>query len=263
MRNTCLAFFTVFLSAVFSNQSFAQLTADVKIKKNTVIIDEVPAFEIFPDADGNGFDLLTLKGDTLMKVRHRAYRNPDNYTPQNPTGQVDYYELIFPTLGNKSCELPYPMHGQAPTVVPSSPGQDAFGAVQEIVRILEADPATDWSKVNLAVLREHLIDMNEVTLRANAAERPVEGGLEIAVTGGGRMLDAIRRMIPAHARELDAMPRWDARTEPLPDGVRLTVSSAEPGDVARIRGLGFIGLLVSGSHHQPHHLMMARGQHFH
>jgi hypothetical protein len=155
------------------------------------------------------------------------------------------------------------MHGRAPAVVPTSPGQDAFGAVQEIVRILEADPATDWSRINLAVLREHLVDMNEVTLKAEAAERPVDAGIEIAVTGSGRTLDAIRRMIPAHARELDAMPRWDARTEPLPDGVRLTVTSAEPGDVARIRGLGFIGLLVSGSHHQLHHLMMARGQHFH
>lgn len=109
MRTVFVPLFLVFLSFAFNKQSFAQLSADVKIKKNTVIIDEIPAFEIFPDADGNGFDLLTLKGDTLIKVRHRAYKNPDNYTPQNPTGQVDYYELIFPTLGNKSCELPYPM----------------------------------------------------------------------------------------------------------------------------------------------------------
>jgi hypothetical protein len=27
-----------------------------------------------------------------------------------------------------------------------------------------------------------------------------------------------------------------------------------------IRGLGFIGLLVSGSHHQPHHLAIAKGE---
>jgi hypothetical protein len=27
-----------------------------------------------------------------------------------------------------------------------------------------------------------------------------------------------------------------------------------------IRGLGFIGLIVSGSHHQPHHLAMAKGE---
>ena len=34
------------------------------------------------------------------------------------------------------------------TTTPTMPGQDAFGAIQEIVRILEADPKTDWSKVN-------------------------------------------------------------------------------------------------------------------
>ena len=28
---------------------------------------------------------------------------------------------------------------------PTLPGQDAFGTIQEIVRILEADPNTDWS----------------------------------------------------------------------------------------------------------------------
>jgi hypothetical protein len=152
-----------------------------------------------------------------------------------------------------------PASGATPTM----PGQDAFGAVQEIVRILEADPATDWSKVNLAALREHLIDMNEVTLKAAAAERPVDGGLEVAVTGSGRTLDAIRRMIPAHTRELDGLPGWRAQAEPLEDGVRLTVTSADPKEAAHIRGLGFIGLLASGSHHQPHHLAMAKGQHLH
>jgi hypothetical protein len=30
--------------------------------------------------------------------------------------------------------------------------------------------------------------------------------------------------------------------------------------VARVRGLGFIGLLTLGAHHQPHHLAMARGR---
>ena len=56
-------------------------------------------------------------------------------------------------------------------IVPTMPGQEAFGTIQEIVRILEADPATDWSKVNIAALREHLIDMDEVTMRADARER--------------------------------------------------------------------------------------------
>jgi hypothetical protein len=41
------------------------------------------------------------------------------------------------------------------------------------------------------------------------------------------------------------------------------VTSSEASEVAHIRGLGFIGLMVSGSHHQPHHLAMARGEHIH
>jgi hypothetical protein len=51
------------------------------------------------------------------------------------------------------------------------------------------------------------------------------------------------------------------RTE-LPDGVRLIVTAADPGDaaaVAKLRGLGFIGLMVSGDHHPAHHLALARG----
>ena len=36
------------------------------------------------------------------------------------------------------------MHGQSDAANPTMPGQDAFGAIQEVVRILEADPNTDW-----------------------------------------------------------------------------------------------------------------------
>ena len=75
------------------------------------------------------------------------------------------------------------------------PGQEAFGTIQEIVRILEADPATDWSKVNIGALREHLIDMDEVTMRARAVERALADGVEITVTGEGRTRAAIKRMI--------------------------------------------------------------------
>jgi hypothetical protein len=143
------------------------------------------------------------------------------------------------------------------------PGQDAFGAIQEIVRILEADRHTDWSKIDLAALREHLVDMHEVTLKAKAVERVADDGLQIDVTGSGRTLDAIRRMLPAHGRELNGLSNWRAATETIADGVRLTVTSGMSSEIARIRGLGFIGLMVSGSHHQPHHLAIARGQHIH
>jgi hypothetical protein len=77
---------------------------------------------------------------------------------------------------------------QAGLTAPTMPGQDAFGAIQEIVRMLDADPKTDWSKLDLEALRQHLVDMSEVTLKADAAAKPIDGGLEIAVTGRDRTL---------------------------------------------------------------------------
>jgi hypothetical protein len=142
---------------------------------------------------------------------------------------------------------------------PTLPGQDAFGAIQEVVQILQADPNTDWSKVNIAALREHLIDMNEVTLHAKADERALPNGVEIAVTGQRRTLAAIKRMVPAHVREL-ARLGWNAKTEELPDGVKLTVVSADAKEAVKLKALGFMGIMVQGGHHQPHHLMMAKGE---
>ena len=155
------------------------------------------------------------------------------------------------------------MHGDGGTggmTAPTLPGQDAFGAVQEIVRILEADPKTDWSKVNLEALRQHLIDMNEVTLKADAVAKPIEGGVEIAVTGSGRTLVAIQRMVPAWTATMNGYKGWATKVVPLPNGDLLTVTAADAKEVAHIRGLGFIGLMASGAHHQPHHLAMAKGE---
>ncbi len=155
-------------------------------------------------------------------------------------------------------EMPQNAREEIPAA-PTMAGQDAFGAVQEVVRNLEADPRTDWSKVDLEALRQHLIDMNELVLNADAVAKEIEGGLEIAVTGSGRTLAAIERMIPAHAAEIDGLNFWRARTAPLSNGVLLTVTSGHSQQVQHIRGLGFIGLLVSGAHHQGHHLAIARG----
>ncbi len=153
------------------------------------------------------------------------------------------------------------MRGMA--AAPTMPGQDAFGAIAEIVRILEADPATDWSKVDIERLRQHLIDMNEVMLRSSVTQTPLAGGLAMEITGSGRTEQAIRAMVVPHAAELDRMPSFAAKTETIPGGVRLTVIAKRADDaklVARIRGLGFAGLITEGAHHQPHHLAMARGE---
>ena len=145
---------------------------------------------------------------------------------------------------------------------PTMSGQEAFGTIQEVVRILELDPATEWSKVNIATLREHLIDMDEVTLRAIATERAFDGGIEITITGEGRTLDAIKRMIPAHVHELTQIG-WNAKVEDMANGVKLTIISTDTKQVTKLKALGFMGIMVQGAHHQLHHLMMAKGEFAH
>jgi hypothetical protein len=141
-------------------------------------------------------------------------------------------------------------------------GQGAFAAITEIVKVLEADSTTDWSKVDLEAVRQHLIDMDAVTLRARVAATRIAGGLTMDVTGEPSVAAAIRRMLGAHAPILEAMGGWRATAAPIPGGTRMTVVSADPTDsatIARIRGLGFIGLMTEGAHHQEHHLMIAKG----
>ena len=57
-------------------------------------------------------------------------------------------------------------HHPVQAAEPREAGQSAFAAVREIVGILEADPATDWSKVDVEALRRHLIDMMQATRAA-------------------------------------------------------------------------------------------------
>ena len=159
--------------------------------------------------------------------------------------------------------LDHARHMRGPKATkPTMPGQEVFGTIQEIVHILEADPATNWSKVNIAALREHLIDMDEVTMRAATNQQALADGIAITVTGEGRTLDAIKRMVPAHSHELAALG-WQARTDDLPNGVKLVVTTSDPHQVVKLNALGFMGIMVQGAHHQIYHLMMAKGEFAH
>jgi len=177
---------------------------------------------------------------------------------EHPMGPTQMREMMRQHHPGGMMSMHPGMHAGAMT--PTMPGQDAFGAIQEISRILDADPKTDWSKVDLEALRQHLIDMNEVTLKADADAKPIEGGLEVAVTGSGRALVAIQQMIPAWAQSANGLNGWSTKSAPLPNGEVLTVTATDPKETQHIRGLGYIGLLVSGSYHQVHHLARARGE---
>ena len=149
---------------------------------------------------------------------------------------------------------------------PTSSGQAAFGAISEVVRMLKSDPKTDWTKVNVEALRQHLIDMDDVTMHSAAAQRSIPGGIEVDVTGTGRTTDAIRRMTVNHAAMLTSDSDYNASAKEIPGGTRLTVTAKKANDtniVARIRGLGFAGIMTEGDHHAAHHIAIARGEMVH
>lgn len=148
---------------------------------------------------------------------------------------------------------------QAPAVITQG-GQSAFAAIQEIVARLMADPATDWNRVDIEALRRHLIDMDNVTLRAAVETEPVAGGARFLATSQDPSVTAsIRAMVLAHAATMDGVENWKMLAEEIPGGAALTVT----GDPVAIRALGFIGVMTVGMHHQAHHLALASGQNPH
>ena len=160
-------------------------------------------------------------------------------------------------------------HGGTPSAVttagplPQQVGQAIFAAVAEIVRLLEADTTTDWARVDLERLRQHLLDMEAVATRSRVAASWVPGGEQWRVTGPGPVVGAIQRMTRDHGAMVEAEGLVRVTRQVLPSGVLLTVTARDPLDkalVGKIRALDFIGFMASGTHHQMHHLALARGE---
>jgi hypothetical protein len=145
----------------------------------------------------------------------------------------------------------------------TEPGQGAFAVLAEAVVVLEADPDTDWSRVDLAGLRGHLVDMDRLVSDTVVTETELPDGLVALATGDSETIAALRRMVPAHAAQLAQDDRWTVAATETENGMELRVTSDAPDTSARIKGLGFFGLMASQDHHREHHLMMARGEDAH
>lgn len=145
---------------------------------------------------------------------------------------------------------------------PTMPGQEAFGTVQEIMGILEADPQTDWSKVDLEALRQHLIDMHELTINTQLTTEEIPGGIHLVATGEtSRTAAAIQRMVLTHQQmTLQTIKEWDTTVTKIDNGIDMKITAEDPEETTKLRGLGFIGIMATGADHPAHHLMMARGQ---
>ena len=148
--------------------------------------------------------------------------------------------------------------GMEMTLPATEQGQSAFAAIEEIVLALNADPNTDWSKVDISGLREHLVDMELVFTDAAVQTSEVQNGFAYTVTGTGKTTGAIQRMAFAHSGIMNGVGDWTFSPVEHDAGVVLTVTTAAD-DMDKLRAIGFFGIMAMGMHHQEHHWMMATG----
>ena len=205
-----------------------------------------------------------LKRLTILVVIACAASSLDAQTPecQKVAGaMLDHSKMDHAAHQASMNDCPAPVGS-----LPSLPGQAAFGSIAEVVHLLDADPNTDWTKVNVDALRQHLIDMDEVTMHASVKQRNIPGGVELQVTGVGRTAEAIKRMAVNHTRTLEEGGDMRASARVITNGATILATARDTNDaraVARLRGLGFAGIMTLGNHHAPHHLALARGDAVH
>lgn len=146
-----------------------------------------------------------------------------------------------------------------------APGQAVFGTVQEAIRALEADSTTDWSQVDVDRLRRHLLDMHHVAVNVVVEQKtPIENGLRIRVRPTNEAARAsLSRVLDAHPMMLKQETGWTVTVRKQNDAYVLRVTTDDPSETAKIRALGYMGLLAYGQHHQRHHWMLVRGTHPH
>jgi len=147
----------------------------------------------------------------------------------------------------------------------TEPGNAIFGTVQEAIRKLEADPDTDWSNVDMEALRQHLIDMRNVAVYVDVTSREeIDTGLQFRVEATTDPAEAsLARVLQAHPKQLKRETGWNMQVDKQYEGYSITVTTENPGEVEKIRGLGYIGLLAYGAHHQQHHWMLLGGENPH
>ena len=142
-------------------------------------------------------------------------------------------------------------------------GQSQFAAIGEIVALLRDDPQTNWEQIDIDALRGHLMDMNNVMVKSAVVTTVSELSVTFTVTGDAIVAASIKRMIVAHSPMLQTATGWRVESEVLTDGATMTIDAESPGELNKITGLGFFGLMTIGAHHRQHHQMIASGQSSH
>ncbi|MBE8189645.1 MAG: hypothetical protein HAW58_01990 [Candidatus Thioglobus sp.] len=143
-------------------------------------------------------------------------------------------------------------------------GTDAFATLQEAIRALEADPKTNWNKVNLEALRLHLLEMNDMVLNVKVRQNHISKGFAAIVTPTtDRALQSLKKVFSAHPAQMKKESGWDMKVSNNSGVFTLKITTENASEVAKIRGLGYIGVMAYGGHHQPHHWAIASGNNPH
>ena len=142
----------------------------------------------------------------------------------------------------------------------SETGQSQFVAIAEIVSLLRNDPETDWSKVEIKALRDHLVDMDNVTTKALVERTVDELSATFLITGDEVAAASIQRMVLAHSPMLQQSSFWSVLAQEQEGGAKMMIQAISEDAFNQVLGLGLFGLMTIGAHHPQHHLMVATGQ---
>jgi hypothetical protein len=156
-------------------------------------------------------------------------------------------------------------HNTAPTqVVLTESGTDPFATLQEVIAALESNTRTNWEKVNIEALRLHLVEMQDMTINVDVKQQHIDNGFQAVVSPTtSNAVKSLTRVLSGHPAQMKAETGWDMQVQINNSVFTLTVTTDNAKDVAKIRGLGYIGVMAYGNHHQPHHWAMASGDNPH
>ena len=187
---------------------------------------------------------IAISSTAISKMHHGAM----NHSAMMNHGSMNHNQLTAQT--------------NTATLVES--GTDPFAVIQEAITALEANPNTNWEKVNIEALRSHLVEMQDMTLNIDVVQSQVNKGFKAIVTPTtDRAAKSLTKVLSAHPMQMKAETGWDMQVQNNDGVFTLTVTTDNAKDVAKIRGLGYIGVMAYGNHHQPHHWAIASGDNPH
>jgi polyhydroxyalkanoate synthesis regulator phasin len=144
-------------------------------------------------------------------------------------------------------------------------GNDIFSTIQEVIDKLNNDPDTDWGKVDIEALRQHLLDMNDMAMNVEVVnQKPLKNGLEVTVLPiTERAEKTLAKVFNVHPIHLKRETGWSMQVVRNNKQFIITTTTEDPKQVKKIIALSYIGLMAYGKHHQPHHWGISTSQNPH